>query len=286
MTTYASYDLFGSKITPTTQDDLLNIVANHIRESRQCVIASQNVHGLYVGRDEPAFQRLHSFADTYVHIDGMPLVWLCRLRGINAVPEHRVTLVDWIWPLLERAAANRWRVYYLGGSDAVIDAGTRAIRERLPKLNLRGHNGFFAETDGAANVALIDDIRAYEPQLILVGMGMGRQERWILKNLPELGPATICTVGACMEYISGAVRTPPRWMGRSGLEWLFRLIENPARFWYRYTVEPMHVLSWVMSWLSFDSLSRESTYRSRENARTTYVVDSGAASDQAPASVG
>ena len=267
---YTSYDLFGAKITPTKQGDLLEIVHRHIESAQQCVIASQNVHGLFVGRTEPAFVRLHSFAHTYVHIDGMPLVWLCRLRGIDAVPEHRVTLVDWIWPLLERAAKHRWRVYYLGGSDAVIDAGTRAMRERLPDLQLRGHNGFFAESDDAANAELVGDIRAYAPHLILVGMGMGRQERWILKNLMELGPATICTVGACMEYVSGAVRTPPRWMGQVGLEWLFRLAENPSRFWYRYTVEPMHVLSQVMRWLCFDSLSRESTYRS--NAVTPRAV--------------
>jgi len=73
-----------------------------------------------------------------------------------------------------------------------------------------------------------------------------------------------------MEYVSGAVRTPPRWMGQVGLEWLFRLAENPSRFWYRYTVEPMHVLSQVMRWLCFDSLSRESTYRS--NAVTPRAV--------------
>lgn len=270
---FTSYDLFGAKITPTTQEDLLEIVREHVESARQCVIASQNVHGLYVWRSEPALERLHSLARTYVHIDGMPLVWLCRLRGIEAVSEHRVTLVDWIWPLMERAAANRWRVYYLGGSNGVIEAGTRAMRTRLPDLQLRGHTGFFGESDTAANAALIDDIRAYAPHLILVGMGMGRQERWILNNLDALGPATICTVGACMEYVSGAVRTPPRWMGRYGIEWLFRLAENPVRFAYRYTMEPLHVLSLIVRWLWNDSLSREVVYRSREGATLRAVDD-------------
>jgi N-acetylglucosaminyldiphosphoundecaprenol N-acetyl-beta-D-mannosaminyltransferase len=73
-------------------------------------------------------------------------------------------------------------------------------------------------------------------------MGMGRQERWILNNLSEIAPASICTVGACMEYIADSVRTPPRWMGAVGLEWLFRLGENPQRFWHRYLVEPWPVL--------------------------------------------
>ena len=271
--TFTSYDLFGTKVTPTTQGDLLDLVRDRINARRQCVIASQNLHGLYVGLSDPTFNRLHSFANTYVHIDGMPIVWLCKLRGIEAVPEHRVTLIDWIWPLLERAAAQRWRVYYLGGTDAIVAAGARAIGTRLPALEFHGHNGFFAEDDDAANTAVLDDIRAFAPHLILVGMGMGRQERWILKNLPDLGSATICTVGACMEYISGTVRTPPRWMGRAGLEWLFRLAENPARFWYRYTVEPMVVLAAVKDWLVQDSLSREAIYRSNDFGRSRVVVE-------------
>lgn len=271
--TYTSYDLFGTKVTPTTQDELLDIVSEHVVAERQCVIASQNLHGLYVGLSEPAFKRLHSFERTYVHIDGMPIVWLCRLRGIAAVPEHRVTLVDWIWPLLERSARSGWRVYYLGGNDKIVAAGARAIASRFPELTFRGHNGFFAENDIAANRAVVEDIRAFAPHVILVGMGMGRQERWILKNLRDLGPATICTVGACMEYISGTVRTPPRWMGRAGLEWLFRLAENPARFWYRYTVEPMVVLAAIKDWLFYDSLSREATYRANSFGRSRSVVE-------------
>lgn len=254
-----SYDLFGTKITPTTQSDLLGLVQSHVERAERCVIASQNVHGLYVGRHEPEFDRLHSLAETYVHIDGMPIVWLCRLRGIDAAPRHRVTLIDWIWPLMAKADSEHWRVYYVGGTREVLDGGLREMRRRFPFLDIRGHDGYFDEGDDETVIA---DIRRFAPHVILVGMGMGRQERWILKHLADFGSATICTVGACMEYVSGIARTPPRWMGRVGLEWLFRLAENPRRFWYRYTVEPLFVVSAVVDWLVSDSFSRESIYRS------------------------
>jgi N-acetylglucosaminyldiphosphoundecaprenol N-acetyl-beta-D-mannosaminyltransferase len=240
---YPSYDLAGAKITPTTIDDLNAILKEHIDEGRQCIIASQNMHGLHVRLRDPWFASLHQLPQAYVHIDGMPLVLLCRLAGIQASQTQRVTLVDWIWPLLAYAANERWRIYYVGSTDSVLEKAAAVVAERIPGLKLRMHNGYFDSSDGSIeNAAVVADIQAFRPHVLLVGMGMGRQERWILSNLTSLAPISVCTVGACMEYVGGAVRTPPRWMGRCGLEWLFRLAENPARFWYRYFLEPWPVL--------------------------------------------
>ncbi len=240
---YPSYDLAGTKITPTTSDDLNAILKEHIDEDRQCIIASQNMHGLHVRLRDPSFASLHQLPQAYVHIDGMPLVLLCRLAGIQASRAHRVTLVDWIWPLLAYAAREDWRVYYVGSTDPILANAAQVIDNRIPGLRLRMHNGYFDSSEGSVeNAAVVADIQAFRPHLLLVGMGMGRQERWILNNLSSITPACICTVGACMEYVGGAVRTPPRWMGRLGLEWLFRLAENPSRFWFRYLVEAWPVL--------------------------------------------
>ena len=243
---FRSYDLLGTKITPTTIGDLLDLLATHVERRQPCVVASQNVHGLYVGLREPAFAALHAHERTYVHIDGMPVVWLSRLFGIPATRAHRVTLVDLIWPLLERAAERGWRLYVLGGSESVARDGAAAIAARLPELQIRCRSGFFAENDGAASRRILDDVRAFAPHVMLVGMGMGRQERWILRHLADLAPTCVCTVGACMEYVSGNVGTPPRWMGVAGFEWLYRLIENPKRFWFRYTVEPLVVIGAIV----------------------------------------
>lgn len=255
---YPSYDLFGAKITPTTRDGLLRLLEEHVASRKQCVIASQNLHGMHVRLWDAALNRLHQLPKTFVHIDGMPLVMLCKMRGIEARRAHRLTLVDWIWPLLELAAAERWRVYYVGAKEDVVRDGAAVVRERLPNLMLRTHHGYFLEPSGRASLAVVQDIVEFQPHVVLVGMGMGVQERWILQNLDILAPASICTVGACMEYIAGAVATPPRWMGQAGLEWLFRFAENPGRFWYRYLVEPWFVLAYIAWYLSLPEAARAS----------------------------
>jgi N-acetylglucosaminyldiphosphoundecaprenol N-acetyl-beta-D-mannosaminyltransferase len=187
----------------------------------------------------------------------MPLVALCRLAGVAALREHRVTLNDFIWPLLTLAANEGWRVFYVGSDSAVSRAGSAEIRRRLPHIRLESHHGFFQTQHEGAEAARA--VAAFRPQLVLVGMGMGRQERWILQNLHTLAPACVVTVGACMEYIAGAVRTPPRWMGRAGCEWLFRLAENPSRFWYRYCVEPWFVLAYLVWYSSLKDAERSAS---------------------------
>ena len=238
---FPSFDLFGTKITPTVTRDLFDIIATSAMRDEQCVIASQNLHGMRLAYEAEDIRRLHALDETFVHIDGMPIVALCKLAGIVATREQRVTLVDFIWPLLQTAQDSGWRLFYLGARPDVLAAGLAKIRATYPTLEIAGHDGYFELRDRAKNAAIVEAIRAHRPHLVLVGMGMGRQEPWILDHRRELAPASFITVGACLEYVAGAVKTPPRWMGRAGLEWLFRLAENPMRFWHRYLVEP-----WVL----------------------------------------
>jgi N-acetylglucosaminyldiphosphoundecaprenol N-acetyl-beta-D-mannosaminyltransferase len=242
---YPSYDLFDTKITPTTTDDLLDILDMSATNREQCIIASQNLHGMRVLYEVEEVRKLHDLDNTFVHIDGMPIVALCKLMGIKADREHRVTLIDFIWPLLRTAEEKGWRLFYLGARPEVLSAGLAIIRRSFPNLEIKGRNGYFELDDAKKNQEIAEDIRSYQPQIVLVGMGMARQEPWILKHYKDLAPASFITVGACLEYIAGAVQTPPRWMGYAGIEWLFRLAENPRRFWHRYLVEPWLLLAHI-----------------------------------------
>jgi len=84
-------------------------------------------------------------------------------------------------------------------------------------------------------------IAAFRPDLLMVGMGMPRQEAWVAAHVDALEVPAVLTCGACMDYVAGVVATPPRWAGRVGLEWGFRLIAEPRRLGYRYLVEPWSV---------------------------------------------
>ena len=241
---FQSYSLFGAKITPTTLEEVLRIIQEHALSRQPCVMLSQNMHGLRIREQTPAFGQLEALESTYVHIDGMALVALCRIAGIPAERRHRVTWVDLIWEVLRGAEESGLRVYILAGTEETLPMGLEKITARHPTLELAGHRGWFDVTHGSPSAsAILNGILEFNPHLLLVGLGMPTQERWVANHLSSLPPMCVCVMGACLEYVAGAVSTPPRWIGRWGLEWLYRLLENPQRFWKRYLIEPWFVLA-------------------------------------------
>lgn len=170
-----------------------------------------------------------------IHIDSMPLVYWARLLGYPVTHDQRVTYVDWVHPLLATAAYQGWRVFYLGGKPGVAARAAEYLRTQYPSLMIATHHGYFRPDE---NVAILATIADFQPHILMVGMGMPRQEYWILDNLDRIRANAILTAGACFDYIAGEIPTPPRWMGRVGLEWLYRLISEPQRLSRRYLVEP------------------------------------------------
>jgi N-acetylglucosaminyldiphosphoundecaprenol N-acetyl-beta-D-mannosaminyltransferase len=96
------------------------------------------------------------------------------------------------------------------------------------------------------NHEILTLIKEYQPHILMVGMSMPRQEHWILDNIESISANVILPSGAAIDYIAGAVPTPPRWAGKVGLEWLFRLVAEPRRLWRRYFVEPLFLLKWFL----------------------------------------
>jgi len=237
----SAYTLLGMKLNPMTTGDLLELLQARINAGQQCLIAYQNLHGMHFSYIDEAFNRLHQRQNCFVYIDGFPIYLLSRLFGYSVARRHRITGNDYIWPLLSLAEQGGWRLYLLGGNEKVLSAASDMIRHRVPDLVFRAHHGYFdAASEGDA---VIKDILAFAPALVIVGLGMPLQEQWILENAALLASTSVCAMGAIIDYISGSERVPPRWLGAVGLEWLFRLIDNPARFWQRYLFEPWLVLA-------------------------------------------
>ena len=117
------------------------------------------------------------------------------------------------------------------------------LKERYPQLVIQTRHGYFSPEE---NDAVLEEIADFQPNVLMVGMGMPRQEHWVLDNLERIQANAILTAGACFDYIAGAIPTPPRWMGRMGLEWLYRLLTEPRRLWRRYLVEPWFLLPYFV----------------------------------------
>jgi N-acetylglucosaminyldiphosphoundecaprenol N-acetyl-beta-D-mannosaminyltransferase len=179
----------------------------------------------------------------FIIVDGMSLVLLARLLRQGVTKRHRVTYADWIWPLSELAAAEGWRVFFLGGRPGVGEQASAVLQERFEGLDMRVHHGYFDPSPSSdMNRAVLAQISSFRTQLLMVGMGMPRQEIWLANHLSGLEANLILSVGACMDFVAGVVPTAPRWMGRTGLEWLFRLGTEPRRLTFRYLVEPWFLI--------------------------------------------
>ena len=181
----------------------------------------------------------------------MPVIGILRAAGIPAVREQRVTYVDLIMPLLTMARDNGYRVYHVGQSADIQQQALHAVREAVPGIEIHGHDGYFDQSDNSADShRVIADMNEKNSDLILVGFGTPRQEAWLHAHRDQINAPAVYACGACMEYVAGAVATPPRWMGRCGLEWSFRLFENPRRFAFRYAVEPILLAGYLArAWL-------------------------------------
>jgi len=172
-------------------------------------------------------------------IDGMPIIWLLQLMRHRVDRSQRLTYVDFIMPMMQLAQEQNYRVYHVGQSQAIQQQALARIRDANPGITINGHDGYFDLNDPAASRQVIDAMNATQSQIVLIGFGTPKQELWLHQYRDEIQAPIVFTCGACMEYVAGAVRTPPRWMGRLGLEWSFRLIENPRRFAFRYLIEPI-----------------------------------------------
>lgn len=232
--------LLGGEVDVVTPADVLDFTARRIRDGRHGVVANHNLHSLYLLRRNPEMARFYASADL-IEADSTPLIAWGRLLGRPIGREHRCTYLDWREAFWVRAAREGWRVFYLGGEPGVAARGADAVRARWPDAQIGVRHGRF-DMGGPENDAVLAEIAAFAPDVLFVGMGMPRQEAWIAANLDRLAPCVAFPVGAAFDYEADALPTPPRWTGRLGLEWLFRLAAEPRRLAFRYLVEPWSLI--------------------------------------------
>ncbi len=167
--------------------------------------------------------------------DGMPLVWVSRLRG--ARDAERVCGPDVLPALAERGRARGLRHYFLGGAPGTPEGLAASLTNRFPGLVVAGtHSPPFRDLSAEEETAMVAEINQTKPDVVWIGLGSPKQEFWAATLADRLNAALILPVGAAFDFHSGRLRRAPKWMHRVGLEWLFRLTMEPRRLWRRYLV--------------------------------------------------
>jgi N-acetylglucosaminyldiphosphoundecaprenol N-acetyl-beta-D-mannosaminyltransferase len=186
----------------------------------------------------------------------MSLVWYLRRRGHKHV--GRVYGPDLMSAMCQRSMDRGHRVCFYGGSEQTLDALKTRLLERFPFLQIASAIAppFRPLTPGE-QAEIVQRINDSRPDIVWVGIGSPRQERWIAEHRDKIGAAVMIGVGAAFDFLSGTKAQAPRWIQRSGLEWLFRLASEPRRLWRRYAEYPLFLALLLAQWTGIKRFALE-----------------------------
>jgi N-acetylglucosaminyldiphosphoundecaprenol N-acetyl-beta-D-mannosaminyltransferase len=226
--------IIGVNIDPTSYSLAVQAITtwSNQRSSRYVCIAT--AHTIMEAYDSPEFQALINHADM-VTPDGMPLVWLLKLKGY--LSQTRVYGPTLMTRLLERANEENIPIGLFGGSPSTLMALQKNISTKYPSVPIvYVYSPPFTELSRDEDNQICDEITKSDAQILFVGLGCPKQERWIAAHRGRLS-LVMLGVGAAFDFHSGMKPQAPIWMQNAGLEWFFRLVSEPRRLWRRYLVQ-------------------------------------------------
>lgn len=208
-------------------------VAELVANGNGGYVCFSTVHMVMESRDSPEFAAKVNAADMVVP-DGMPIVWMQRLQ--SAKTATRVRANDLMIMLCEYAERHDLKVGFYGGTVEVIDRIVDRAARDFPGLKIAyAYSPPFRPLTREEDASAMVEINASAPDILFMGLGCPKQENWMAAHKNEVR-AVMLGVGASFDFFAGSVNESPAWMGRLGLEWLFRLTQEPKRLWRRYLI--------------------------------------------------
>jgi len=230
----ARLSILGVSVNAVDLPAAVTEMAQAIAEARQAYVSTCPVYTLMQGHERSDVRVALNGAD-WVVPDGVPVVW--ALRAMGARQAGRVYGPDLMLALSELSAHKGYAQFYLGGRPGVADELAAEMRRRFPALKVAGiYSPPFRALEPTEELTMIDQINSSGAQVVWVGLGSPKQDVWMAQYRRALKPPLLIGVGAAFDFFTGRQKQAPRWMQRSGLEWLFRLVSQPRRLWRRYLI--------------------------------------------------
>jgi N-acetylglucosaminyldiphosphoundecaprenol N-acetyl-beta-D-mannosaminyltransferase len=244
--------ILGVDVHSTTLAQALSAIEDYVASGRPHQVVTVNMDFLRIAQKDESFRAALNGADLAVP-DGMPLLWISRWTRQRLV--QRVAGVDLVEQLAALAAERGYSMYFLGAESGVADAAAAVLRSRHPGLRIVGtyappFGPFSAEED----TRIVARVRSCRPDILCAAFGAPKQDVWIASHLEELEVPVCIGVGGTLDFIAGRVPRAPGWMQKRGLEWAYRLRQEPRRLWRRYLLGDLPLLLRVAYLSSFPAL--------------------------------
>jgi N-acetylglucosaminyldiphosphoundecaprenol N-acetyl-beta-D-mannosaminyltransferase len=238
-----TFQILGVPISAVQITDVVRRMEDWIVNREKChFVAFTGLHGVSEANRDPQFRSVLKSADQVV-ADGMPLVWLGRVHGHSM---RRRVYGPELMETFCRETGSQYRHFFYGGAPGVADTLATHLRDRFDIIVAGTYSPPFRDLSEAEDKLVVDRVHEAAPDVLWVGLGTPKQERWMHEHRARLRVPVLLGVGAAFDLNSGRLRRAPEWMREHGLEWLFRLLIEPRRLWKRYLVTIPSVM-WSIS---------------------------------------
>jgi N-acetylglucosaminyldiphosphoundecaprenol N-acetyl-beta-D-mannosaminyltransferase len=227
-------NFFGTLICEINSDEQIKEVFRLADGEIPGYITYSNVHVLVSAKKDPVLRNAINNA-AIASPDGMPLVWVSRLKGYKKIA--KCSGPDMMEKIITESLDKGYKHFFFGSTEDTLDKLSKALRERYPNIQIVGMiSPPFRPLSEEEQKAVMEQINASGADFIWVGLGAPKQEIWMSQYCPMLKHGVMLGVGAAFDFQARSKKRAPLWMQKTGLEWLFRLLSEPGRLWKRYLV--------------------------------------------------
>lgn len=228
--------LFGLEFHAMDFGSAVDAIADAARRREKGLVITPNVDHIVTVHRRPEVRRIYRGA-RFLFADGMPIIWTSRLVPGKSLP-GRITGADLLPALCKRAADIGLSVAFIGGLPGIAQLASEAMRKRYPGLRVVGVQcpPFGFESDARHTQDIIDLCNAARPDILFFGVGTPKQEIWSHAHLERIDVGMVLCIGAALDFAAGTLKRAPTWMQRFGLEWLWRMSQDPKRLLKRYLI--------------------------------------------------
>lgn len=236
------YPIFNTYVNALSMEDTIGEVERIIAERKPVQHVVINASKINLMRDDQELTRIINSCPL-INADGASIVWAAKRFGIPLT--ERVAGIDLFQNLVRIAADKSYKVYLFGAREEAVLKVKEILETRYPQLRIVGYrNGYFTEEDEPQIVA---DMAASAADMMFVAFSSPKKEYWVNKHLDQLGIPFVMGVGGSFDVVAGITSRAPKWMQERGLEWCYRLIQEPGRLWRHYIVGNTKFVAYTLS---------------------------------------